>query len=358
MFLNASAFDQPLLYCNWQSENSNLKDAQNVCDGTVTCGWGDETCPPTIAPTPTPTAAPTPTPTAAPTGNGGGDPHFKTFNGKAFSYHGECDLVLMRSKSFEDGKGLSIHVRTTRMDNYRGAAYSYISAAAVQIGNTVLEVSADDGSLLVDGSSQVFANDVAEESGTDVLSFAAGYTLKRSTKGKHGLITVFDLNLGNEKKISIRCNTKSMMLFVDVTGYFKDSEGLLGAPVGGSEGLVSRPNAAGHRFDMTGNWNSYGEEWQVLDTEPNLFQEKRFPQYPEGCVYESTSIKKNKRMLRRRLLLDSVDEAALEMNARKACTKSVGDDTIMNQFCFNDVMATGDLELAEDPFYHTSSATE
>jgi len=100
MFLNASAFDQPLLYCNWQSENSNLKDAQNVCDGTVTCGWGDETCPPTIAPTPTPTAAPTPTPTAAPTGNGGGDPHFKTFNGKAFSYHGECDLVLMRSKSF------------------------------------------------------------------------------------------------------------------------------------------------------------------------------------------------------------------------------------------------------------------
>jgi hypothetical protein len=288
------------------------------------------------------------------------DPHFKTFNGKAFSYHGECDLVLMRSKSFEDGKGLSIHVRTTRMDNYRGAAYSYISAAAVQMGNTVLEVSADDGSLLVDGSSQVFANDAAEESGADILSLAAGYTLKRSTKGKHGLITVFDLNLGDEKKISIRCNTKSMMLFVDVTGYFEDSEGLLGAPVGGSEGLGSRPNAAGHRFDMTGNWNSYGEEWQVLDTEPSLFQEKRFPQYPQGCVYESsTSFKKKKTMLRRRLLLDSVDEAALEMDARKACAKSVGgDDTIMNQFCFDDVMATGDLELAEDPFYqHTASST-
>ena len=152
-----------------------------------------------------------------------------------------------------------------------------------------------------------------------------------------------------------------MMLFVDVTGDFEDSEGLLGAPVGESEGLVSRPNAAGHRFDMTGNWNSYGEEWQVLDTEPNLFQEKRFPQYPEGCVYESTSFKKNKGMLRRRLLLDSVDEAALEIDARKACAKSVGEeDTIMSQFCFNDVMATGDLELAEDPFYHTSStgATE
>ena len=245
------------------------------------------------------------------------------------------------------------------MDNYRGAAYSYISAAAVQMGNTVLEVSANDGSLLVDGSSQVFANDAAEESGTDVLSFAGGYTLERSTKGKRGLITVFDINLGDEnKKISIRCNTKSMMLFVDVTGYFEDSEGLLGAPVGGSEGLGSRPNAAGDRFDMTENWNSYGEEWQVLDTEPNLFQEKRFPQYPQGCVYETTSFKKNKRMLRRRLLSDSVDEAALEMKARKACAKSSGDDTIMNQFCFHDVMATGDLELSEDPFYHASSAAE
>ncbi len=72
MFLNASAFDQPLLYCNWNSQNSKLKeDGSDVCDGTVTCGWGDETCPPTIAPTPSP-IAPTPSPTAAPTGNGGG----------------------------------------------------------------------------------------------------------------------------------------------------------------------------------------------------------------------------------------------------------------------------------------------
>jgi hypothetical protein len=261
-----------------------------------------------------------------------------------------------------DGKGLSVYVRTTRMDNYRGTAYSYISAAAVQMGNTVLEVSADNRTLFVDGSRQTFANDAVEEGGAeDILSFAAGYTLKRSTKGKHGLITVFDLNLGDEKKISIRCNTKSMMIFVDVTGYFEDSEGLLGAPVGGSEeGLGSRPDATGHRFDMTGNWNSFGEEWQVLDTEPNLFLEQRFPQYPQGCVYESTSFKKNKRLLRRRLLLDSVDEDALKIDARrKACAKSVGEDTTMNQFCINDVMATGDLELAEDPFYHVAfSAAE
>ena len=30
------------------------------------------------------------------------DPRFKTFNGKFFSYHGECDLVLMGSDIFAD----------------------------------------------------------------------------------------------------------------------------------------------------------------------------------------------------------------------------------------------------------------
>jgi hypothetical protein len=35
--------------------------------------------------------------------------------------------------------------------------------------------------------------------------------------------------------------------------------------------------------------------------------------------------------------------------ATEACTKAVGN---MKEFCVEDVMATGDLELAEDPFYN------
>jgi hypothetical protein len=68
MFLGATSFDQPLLYCNWQSKNSIFKDTAGACDGTVTCGWGNETsCPTTANPTATPTANPTATPTANPT---------------------------------------------------------------------------------------------------------------------------------------------------------------------------------------------------------------------------------------------------------------------------------------------------
>jgi hypothetical protein len=37
--------------------------------------------------------------------NGGaqGDPHFKTWQGQHFDFHGECDLVLLQSKEFESG---------------------------------------------------------------------------------------------------------------------------------------------------------------------------------------------------------------------------------------------------------------
>ena len=67
------------------------------------------------------------------------DPHFETFNGEAFSYHGECDLVMMKSPSFASGLGLYVNIHTTRIDNAR-ISYSYISAAAVRIGkNDVLE---------------------------------------------------------------------------------------------------------------------------------------------------------------------------------------------------------------------------
>ena len=263
------------------------------------------------------------------------DPHFKTFTGVYFSFHGHCDLVLMHSKiMFEsESAGLAVHVRTTRIDSPRGVSYSYISGAAVQIGNRVIEVS-DDGVLFIDGHT-AFEND-------EETTLFAGYTLKRSIKGTKGHIVVFDLDLLDGKAIEIRSNTKTRMVFVDVEGHFAGSEGLLGAPMGEDDtGLLSRDGS----FDMTGNWNAFGEEWQVLDTEPMLFRERRAPQHPAGCVYESSGKQKN---VRRRLVDDAATEVTLAI-ATEACTKAVGN---MKDFCVEDVMATGDLELAEDPFYN------
>jgi hypothetical protein len=70
MFYDATSFDQPLLYCNWQSKSESFTTSTNVCDGTVTCGWGDDeiclTPSPSVAPSPVPSVAPSPVPSVAP----------------------------------------------------------------------------------------------------------------------------------------------------------------------------------------------------------------------------------------------------------------------------------------------------
>ncbi len=293
------------------------------------------------------------------------DPHFKTFKGNYFSFHGACDLLLIRSKEILDGSEteIAVHVRTTRVDSKHGS-YSYISSAAVLIGKDVLEVPGD-GTLIMNGQVLFRYQDLNDTNRATLHSFA-GYQLMRSSRGAKGRIAVFDLILEDDgllgKEIQLRCNTKTGMVFVDVKGTFAESEGLLGGPPGdGKQGLFSRDG-----LDMSvagGDYNTYAQSWQILDTEPMLFQKKRrVPQFPMGCIYEATTplTKKEKRRhhrRRRRLLVtekqdDTSVTAGEELQrlqeAKAACSNSVGK---MNQFCVDDVMATGDTDLAHDPFY-------
>jgi hypothetical protein len=56
--------------------------------------------------------------------------------------------------------------------------------------------------------------------------------------------------------------------------------------------------------------NAFGQEWQVLNTEPSLFRTVRFPQHPQVCTMP-TPVQANH--LRRRLAETSeVDETAAE----------------------------------------------
>jgi hypothetical protein len=72
--------------------------------------------------------------------NAGGDPHFRTWHGHKYDYHGACDLVLLHSEKFDDGLGIDIHIRT----KHRGQ-YSYITTAALRIGDEIFEVMGQDG---------------------------------------------------------------------------------------------------------------------------------------------------------------------------------------------------------------------
>jgi hypothetical protein len=71
------------------------------------------------------------------TGRGGGDPHFRMYDGTVYSYHGECDLIMTRSPGFDNGLGLDVHTRTSMV----AEAWSLISDVAIPIGNDIFEVS-------------------------------------------------------------------------------------------------------------------------------------------------------------------------------------------------------------------------
>merc|ERR1711865_556477 len=93
-------------------------------------------------------------------------------------------------------------------------------------------------------------------------------------------------------------------------------------------------NLARDKETVVHDANEFGQEWQVLPTEPKLFHEVDGPQAPEHCEIPSFS------ELRRRLAASKVH---LE-DAKSACASVA--DTKKLELCIFDVMATGEYDAA------------
>lgn len=74
------------------------------------------------------------------------DPHFKTWTGDKFDFHGECDLVLLQNPEFSSGLGMHVHIRT----KLQGPRFSSVETAALRIGEDTLEVQSGDDGFLVE----------------------------------------------------------------------------------------------------------------------------------------------------------------------------------------------------------------
>jgi hypothetical protein len=245
-------------------------------------------------------------------GGSNGDPHVSTWRGQHFDYHGECDLVLFQSPTFESGLGLAVHIRTQIRHGM-----SFISSAALRIGTDVLEVASQG---------VYYLNGVA---GADLPAAFAGFAFSHTqpTDKQH----VFDVHLGGREHIKIKTYKDFVSVLVEKgsSKHFGDSVGLMG------------DFDMGHLFSRDGetvfdDLNAYGQEWQVLSTEPTLFQTARFPQHPQMCTLPPPATES--RGLRRRLSESSVEELAAE----KACAH-LGE---RKDDCVFDVLATGDLDMA------------
>jgi hypothetical protein len=194
---------------------------------------------------------------------------------------------------------------------------SYISSAALRIGSDVLEV---------ESQGVYYLNGVLSAALPDEFSgFAFSHT--QPTKMQH----VFEIDLGGRERIKLKTYKDFVSVLVEQgqNKHFSDSVGLMGDFLYGVK--LSRDGKS-----VIADANAFGQEWQVLDTEPTLFQNVRLPQHPQKCTMPSTEATG---MLRRRLSESSGEVLAA---AEKACAHwGDGKDD-----CVFDVLTTGDLEMA------------
>jgi hypothetical protein len=310
--------------------------ATSSCTGNgvgVECVWkvtAPSTCPtPAVAPVPaTNERAPIPAPTSVAlppiSGGGGGDPHFRTYDGTMYSYHGECDLVMARSTTFDNGTGMDIHARTAMVNG----AWSLISNAAIRIGSDILEINNAGESYLNHGTRTQFPLMMAGK------FFVTKDVPNDEAQNGERLRFFIDLNSRSDSYPSNSANRIVITLFrkmisVRVDAYIQDTEGMLG--MHDNNGMIGRDHST-----VFQNENDMGSEWQVTDNELMLFQDRRYPQYPEKCILPAIIAETSRRRLR------STSVVSIEQ-AQDACAAS---SKQLYQFCIEDVLRTGDILIA------------
>jgi len=279
-------------------------------------------------PTDSPTLSPTSPPTPSPNDSGvRGDPHFKTWDGKLYDFHGICDMILLHNPGFLNGLGMEIHIRSSKTRQW-----SYISRAVVLIGSEMFELSTTrdrsnfSTEYWVNGVSG--KNDNPSQEDTMVLpNTVSGYQIHyRSVNSQQSEYTIrID---GEDSDETLSLHTWKHMIRVDVNNgsakNFGSSLGLMGA-------FSNSQKLGRDGVSVMEDLNAFGQEWQVLPGEPKLFQVVEGPQAPSKCEIPS------KTQLRRRLAESEVSVEA----AQKACASVANKDDF--DLCVFDVIATGDV---------------
>jgi len=262
---------------------------------------------------------PRPAPRSAP--GTGGDPHITTWTNEHFEYHGQCDLVLAKDPEFADGLGLEIHIRTKLV-----RFWSYIKTVAIKIGNDILEVQgsadADDAEAhyWINYEYQGELEDFAGFPVTQALPsvYKRRYIIDLSSKFP-GVSIVFELY---KEFVRVRFNgadEKSFGKTVGLMGDFKSGKTI------GRDGST-----------VMDDFTEFGDEWQVLPSEPRLFHELEQPAFPEVCVKPEDPRGERRRRLEGSSI--SVEEA------EAACSKSLSDPLSIKD-CVYDILATQDLDM-------------
>jgi hypothetical protein len=254
-----------------------------------------------------------------------GDPHFKMWNGEHFEYHGQCDLVLAKDKTFAGGLGLDVQIRTKLV-----RFWSYISSTAIRIGSDILEV---QGSGDLHQTDPIFwynfeyRSESAKSIGGFPLTFVKGFGKNR----KHR----FEIDLSSKypgQKIIIA----TMKEFVKVE-FDNASVEAFGNTVGMLGDFKTSTLLARDGKTKINDYMKLGDEWQVVPGDDTLFRNVEDPQFPKRCV-----LPEDPQGQRRRRLGESSISAE---DAEAACSNTLKDAADIKD-CVYDIVATQDLDMA------------
>jgi hypothetical protein len=216
------------------------------------------------------------------------------------------------------------------------SSYSYIESAVVSIGDDTLEVSSwGEYSLNGVGDAILATPDsqVLMKGQTQNVPSLGGYHVYHTevSKMKH----VFNIILGHGQNITLS-NMKGIV-GIEINQGTQDSFARAVGLLGNKQGkMLARDGVTDLHDDM----NAMGQEWQVRDYEPMLFQSSRAPQYPEICRLPNVVEKEARRL----------GEGITEDVAKIACAHLKYDEDAFAA-CVYDVTATNDLDLAQSGAY-------
>jgi hypothetical protein len=226
---------------------------------------------------------------------------------------------------------MDIHIRTKIR-----FSWSYIETAILRIGQHTLDIMGGD-------LRRYWINGVFGSGGNDSPSKIGSYTVDYVKKGTSpSKQRIYTVNLGKGEHIILK--TYKDFVSVDLKALnddtFADSIGLMGSYTKGHK--VARDGET-----IMDDPIAFGQEWQVLATEPKLFHSLKGPQQPlQQCEMPAKrSLKKNKG--KKRLDQPEVEEMPAvtisQAAAEVACCHVTREE---RDLCVFDVMATSDIDMA------------
>jgi len=250
-----------------------------------------------------------------------GDPHFKTWKGEHYEYHGQCDMILTRDKNFAGGLGLEVQIRTKLV-----RFWSYISRAAIRIGDDILEMEGND------------------DSDNREIKYWFNFEYRAEVANIGGFPVEFKNNKKSKRRVEIDLSSKFPGQKIVLSAYREfvrvDFQGGTAESFGNTVGMLG-DFKTGKTLARDGSkeihdYSDLGSEWQLLPSDDMLFHDKAEPQFPKRCIVPEDPQGERRRRL---------GESGISVEAAEAaCSKVLSDDLDIKD-CTYDILATQDLNM-------------